>query len=413
MAAIGVRRTVVLAGGCTIVSHTLSRQTYSLLITAMEDDLGFSHQRAGYLFTAIFFAYLAGVAMMTVLSGRLAPKRTLVAGLCSSATGFVVLGVVSQFGLLAVGFLLAGLGSAGIWLSVPTIATSVVAPSHRGTLMGYLSASMGVGLVIIGQVVRLVRAGAEDEGLWRPFWIGAAVFSYVVAALVAAFMPTDTTEAFRSRLTLSNLRAVPGWIPLTGAFLMFGLIVSSFSPFLGPKLEEDGFSRGHVSTLFSLLGLAAIGAIAFGRLSDRVGRKRILIGAMTMVGVSSLLIVVGREPYVSLGVLLNGAASFSFPVMVAALIRDHVSDRTFSNALGAITLIYGVSLFTAPLIAGPIGDSTAGFDLLYVLLCGVAAVGVLLLLFLPADSAQAGSGQDHSGPAMVQETAGADAGVPA
>ncbi len=373
---------------CTIVSHTLSRQTYPILITAMEDDLSMSHQRAGFFFTAIFFAYLGGVAMMTVLSGRISPKTTLVSGLLSSGIGFLVLSIASHFGLLLVGFLMSGLGSAGIWMSVPTIATAVVDPSKRGMLMGYLSASMGVGLVVIGQVVRIVRSTLDREGLWRPFWVGAGVFALSIALLVMVFMPKDETEAVQSRLSLSNLRMVPGWVPLTCAFLMFGLIVSSYAPFLGPKLEEDGFSRGHVSTLFSLLGLAAIGAMGFGRLSDRIGRKAILIGAMGMVGVASLLVLIGREPWVGLSVVIYGCASFSVPVMVVAVLRDHVSDRTFSNALGAITLIYGTSLFIAPMIAGPIGDSSAGFPLLYALLAGAAAVGVVCLSLLPNGPAQ-------------------------
>ena len=74
--------------------------------------------------------------------------------------------------------------------------------------------------------------------------------------------------------------------------------------------------------------------------------------------------------------------------MVVAVIRDHVSDRTFSNALGAITLIYGTSLFIAPMIAGPIGDSAAGFRLLYTLLAAAAAVGVVCLSLLPNAPAQ-------------------------
>ncbi len=382
----GVRRTVALAGCCTIVSHTLSRQTYPLLTTAMSDELGWSHQKAGIPVTAIFFAYLVGVALMTVISGRLAPKTTLVGGLAMSGAGFVVVGSLSHFLTLLVGFLCAGLGSAGIWLSIPTIATKAVSPARRGMVMGYLSASMGVGMVVTGQVVRLVRESSDDQGLWRPFWFGAAVFALGTSAVVAAFMPTDETEAVTSRLSLANLKTVPGWKSLTAGFFLFGIIVASFSPFLGPKLEEDGFSRGHVSTLFSLLGVAAIGAMATGRLSDRVGRRAVLIGSMIMVGVASLLILVGREPFVGLAVAIYGMASFTVPVLVATTIRDHVSDRTFSNALGAITLIYGTSMSIAPLIAGPIGDSSAGFDLLYILLAAAAVFSVLFLARLPADS---------------------------
>ncbi|MDA3040776.1 MAG: MFS transporter, partial [Actinomycetota bacterium] len=317
---------MALAGCCTIVSHTLSRQTYPLLTTAMADELGWSHQKAGLPVTAIFFAYLIGVALMTVISGPLAPKSTLVGGLALSGLGFGVLGSLSHFAALLAGFLCSGLGSAGIWLSIPTIATKAVSPARRAMVMGYLSASMGIGMVLTGQVVRLVRQSVDDQSLWRPFWFGAAAFALTTSVFVAFLMPADETEAVASRLSLSNLRAVPGWKSLSAAFFAFGIIVATFSPFLGPKLEEDGFSRGHVSSLFSLLGLAAVGALGTGRLSDRIGRRAVLIGAMAMVGLASLLVLVGREPFVALAIGIYGLASFTVPVLVATTIRDHVSD---------------------------------------------------------------------------------------
>ena len=81
--------------------------------------------------------------------------------------------------------------------------------------------------------------------------------------------------------------------------------------------------------------------------------------------------------------LLNGSASFAYPVLVATVLRDQVSDRLFSNALGVITLIYGVSLTLGPMVAGAIGDSRVGFDLLYACMAVMAIFAAAAVSAIP------------------------------
>ena len=380
-----MKKIVILSGLCVMVSHTLARTTYQVLLTAMRDDLlSESNQRAGLLATVTFVAYMIGVAAMTQFSGRVEPLVTLILGLWICLGGLMVLTVANDFAQLAGGVALLGAGSGGIWMSVPAIATGAVDASRRGVVMGFLSSAIGFGLVLIGQCVRLVRAVLDDDGAWRHIWAIGACFTAVVLVLVLAFMRPGATERSNTKISLSNLRQVDGWVPLTLAYILFGLVISGYAPFLGAKLTEDGFSEAHVATLYSLIGLSAIvGAVSLGRLSDLVGRRPVMAAAMAMIGVASLLVLTGREPFATISVIINGSFSFAFPVLVTATLRDQVSDRAFSNALGALTLIYGVSLFIGPLIGGAIGDSAAGFDLLYLLVAILAGASAGLVLLVP------------------------------
>ena len=379
-----VIRTLAIVGLCVTVSHTLARQTYPILLTAIQDEFGFTTQRAGALVTAIFVAYMVGVGTMTAISGRTEPKATLTSGLVLSAVGFGVVAVADRFAMLAAGLGLAGLGSAAVWLSCPVLATGAVPEARRGMAMGYLSSAIGVGLLAVGQAVRLMRAVVDDDGAWRPIWAAAAAYSLALAVAVLVLLHPPPTPREATGLNLDAARRVPGWLPLTVSYLLFGLIISAYGPFLGAALEAEGFSRSHVSTLYSLIGAAAVvGAISLGRLSDRTGRRPILTLALLSIAVSALLVVVGREPFATASVLLNGATSYSFPILVTAWIRDHLSDRAFSNALGAITFIYGVSLAVGPLLAGPIVESALGFDGLYAITAAIAVVAAVTVARLP------------------------------
>lgn len=371
-----------------MVSHTLARTAYQVLLTAIRDDLlDGSNQRAGFLATVTFIAYMVGVAAMTQFSGRTEPLTTLIVGLWAALGGFLVLAIAGSFVTLCVGVAMAGLGSAGIWLSVPAIATGAVTADRRGLVMGFLSSCIGFGLVLVGQCVRLIRALLDDDSAWRQMWTIGAVFTAVVLTLVVLFMRPEATERAETSINLRVLRQVDGWLPITGAYILFGLVISGYAPFLGAKLTEDGFSEAHVATLYSAIGLSAIfGAVSLGRLSDRIGRKPVLVTAMAMISLASLLILVGREPFAAISVIINGAFSFTFPVLVTATLRDQISDRAFSNALGALTLIYGFSLFLGPVAAGAIGDSSAGFDLLYLVVALLALGAAGLVLLMPGSS---------------------------
>ena len=81
-----MKRTVALLALCGIVSHTLARSTYPILLPAIEEELLGSHQLAGALTTINFAAYLVGVGVVTAISGRTEPIRLLLSGLISAFT---------------------------------------------------------------------------------------------------------------------------------------------------------------------------------------------------------------------------------------------------------------------------------------------------------------------------------------
>lgn len=379
-----MRRTVVLLALSAVVSHALARSTFPILLPAIEDELLGSNQLAGALTTINFGAYLLGVAVVTAISGWIEPRRLLLVGLASAALGFALLAVAGSFAQLGLGLALAGAGSAGIWMSIPAIATSTVPADRRGTVMGLLSSTMGLGIVVASQGTNVVRAVRDDDQAWRPTWVGAAVYSVVLLAITIAFLRTPETARISGGVSLARLRSVPRWLPLTVGYWLFGVIVSSFTPFFGAALEEKGFSRAHVGNLYSLFGLAAVfGAVSLGRISDRVGRRPVLLGTMIVMGGSALLVPTGREPFAAIAALSFGVASFTFPVLVAAHVSDHLQDREFSNAFGALTLIYGSALVFGPVISGTIGDSRFGFDAVFLLVAAATLAATLAMSRLP------------------------------
>ena len=126
---------ITLAG---VVSHTFGRSTMPLLLPAIADDLGLSATASGATGSVNMAAYLCGVITVTYLASRVAPTVLLKCGLWIVLSGLLCLGTAPNTNQLMVGTALAGLGGAGIWLTMPIIATADVPVSRRGAVMGLL-----------------------------------------------------------------------------------------------------------------------------------------------------------------------------------------------------------------------------------------------------------------------------------
>lgn len=371
-------------GACAIVSHALARTLFPLLLPVIETELLSTRQQSGLLGSANFVAYLVGVALVTTISGRVEPVRLLLAGLAAATIGFAVLTTANGFWALAAGQAATGLGGAALWMSAPTIATAAASPERRGLVMGFISSSMGFGILASSQGTNLIRSISDDDQLWRPAFVGALVFTVLLLVMTLLIVRVPSTVPIKGGISLKLLQTVPRWLVLCVGYLLSGLVASSFAPFFSLLLKDQGFSPSHITNLFSLLGLAAvIGAINLGRISDRVGRPPVMAGASLAMAAAAGLALVGREPFAAISIAAFGAASFTFPVLTVAYLRDHLEDRAFTNALGALTLVYGVGLIIGPAVSGTVADTDLGLRTVFMGFATISTVVAIIMSFLP------------------------------
>jgi predicted MFS family arabinose efflux permease len=368
---------IALAG---VVSHAFGRATMPILLPAVEDDLLHSVVVAGSLGTVNFAAYLTGVVLVTAWAGRLEPIHLLRSGVGIVTVGLTVLALAPSIAFLVLGVALAGFGGAGIWLSAPGIATADVSGDRRGRVMGSLTATMGVSLVAIPQVTTLIRLIAGDDRAWRPVWAIEAVAAGALLVALVTVVRVAPTPPIRSGLRMAPLKALPGWLPTTAAYVVFALIAATFTQFLGLMLEDDdGFGSSHIGLVFSTLGIAsATGPLLYGRLSDHLGRNRVMALAMLGMAAGCAIITVGHEPYVLLGVAVFASSSFSYPSLSAAYVGDHTTARAFGAVFGMMTIFYGPGALTGPLLGGLVGSEAGSFTPVYLGLCVLAVLGATM-----------------------------------
>ena len=399
MRRVGTSTTIVVLAqvmASAAVAQAFGRFTYGVVLPSVRDDLlGGSNGTAGLLGTANVGAYLVGTIVVASLSTRLSLTTLIRGGLCLSTLGLLAASAAGSGPLLALALMAMGLGGAAIWIPSPRLASLVLTPARRGLAAGLVGMGIGLGIVFAGQLADAARHGGGDSGWQAVYRVeGLIGLGVTVAAFVFLRLPDQLATAPVAPLPeqagagiagFGALRRVDGWVPLTVAYAAFGFMYLLVFAFLVARLEDDaGFSADRASSMFSLVGVAAVfGGILLGPLSDRVGRRMTMVGAFVAFAASTALILTGRGPLVAIGAVGIGLSFSGLPSVIAAFVVDGTDAATYAPAYSAATLAFGIAQMAAPQVGGLIADAAGSFAPVFALSMAVAVLGAIGSTRLP------------------------------
>lgn len=165
----------------------------------------------------------------------------------------------------------------------------------------------------------------------------------------------------------------------------FGAIL----PYLPVFLQE----QAHVS--ISMIGVVAAGYYAgtflfsapLGRLSDRVGRKPVIVAGVAFYAVATLLFVTTTHPaWFTLFRLLEGIGAAAVTPAGQALVADLSTDQARSRAYGWLTTAQFGGLVAGPVLAVPLynlggGEGKWAFYTIFLFCSAVSAITAIVLAF--------------------------------
>lgn len=176
------------------------------------------------------------------------------------------------------------------------------------------------------------------------------------------------------------------FIPATlGMLTAFGPFVTDF--YLPVLPEMTGYfhttpALASMSLTAGMIGFAA-GQLFIGPLTDKYGRKRILVGSMLLFVVASLLCIFSGDIFMFNALRgLQGLAGAGGIVIAKSMSADMYTGRELASFMALLGAINGIAPVCAPVVGGLMAGVTSWTGVFAVIL----AVGLVLMvcsMFLP------------------------------
>ncbi|WP_404954594.1 MFS transporter [Streptomyces sp. 147326] len=381
---------------------------YSTASTLVLGPLFFPQQSPTTATLASFATYAAGFiarplggAVIGHFGDRIGRKSMLVLTLLVMGGATFLVGVLptyEQVGiwapvLLVTLRLIQGIGIGGEWGGGVLMTTEHARPHRRGLFSSFPAAGFPLGLAASTGVISLVALLPDRELLswgWRlPFLASSVLVAVGIAVrLKVAESPEFVRERSGGRLSRVPITGVLKERPrqlLKGALAALGLamIVSTYSVYLPAYASGRPGARSEL--LNGLMAGALLEAVllpVFGLLSDRLGRRRIILFGYTVCAIVVLpaphWLTSGNSSLTALTFLLAmGIGHAAVYGGFAAFLVEQFPTRHRYSAL-ALTYQLGATLASfGPLVAGALagGDRTAAPGQ-YLLLATLLVAGI-------------------------------------
>jgi MFS family permease len=418
-------RWLVVVGAISIQLALGAIYAWSVFTARLTDAAG------TYAFTAsqtawVFSAGLATFATVMVLAGRILPHvgprpLTIIGGLLLGG-GYVLGGLFGDsfwIQLLSIGIV----GGAGIGLAyvVPIAVCVKWFPDKKGLITGLAVAGFGFGATIW---VKL--AGSWFGGLLNTTSVFGlpgvqsvfVIYGFALAALIllgsmvmvnppADYLPSGWTPPvtenndhegaveFRARDMLRTPQFYMLWSVFMFASIAGLMVIYCIKLFGIDALEHHGVAGAGAITGTAMAWYAifnGVGRIAWGSISDRIGRKTTITLMAVLQGFTMLMTY---HVFISFGLVygfiiaaaligFNYGGSFAlFPAITA----DYFGNKNVGSNYGWMFTAYGVAGLAGPLLAGYFKDAAQGaaqpsvWMAPFIIAGGVCLLGAIIMAF--------------------------------
>ncbi|WP_017347886.1 MFS transporter [Pantoea sp. A4] len=143
----------------------------------------------------------------------------------------------------------------------------------------------------------------------------------------------------------------------------------------------QGANETLIGLAIGIYGLAqAVFQIPFGLISDRVGRKPLIVGGLLMFVLGSVIAACTDSIWgIILGRALQGSGAIAAAVM--ALLSDLTREQNRTKAMAFIGISFGVT-FAIAMVIGPIVTHALGLHALFWMIAILATLGIVITLLV-------------------------------
>jgi MFS family permease len=174
----------------------------------------------------------------------------------------------------------------------------------------------------------------------------------------------------------------PSFILISAALLTWGIGEGMFLIFVPLYLEEMGANPLMIGSIFGVFGLMMmVSHIPAGYLSDRIGRRPLLVTAWLMGGVAAWVMALAPSLWFFVaGYLLYGVTAFVSSPLFSYVTAARGNFST-GRAMTLTSAMFNAGAVAGPLLGGWVGDQF-GLKAIFLIAACIFLVSVALIFFL-------------------------------
>lgn len=371
----------------TIGAGHLVHDTYSAflapLLPVIQQQMGIGYALAGSL---AIFTQLPSLLnpFIGYMADRISVRYFVILAPAITGTLFSCLGLAPTYALLALLLFAGGISIAAFHAPAPAMVAKI-SGQRVGTgmsifmAMGELARALGPILAVAGV------AWFGLEGIWRlgaVGWLTSAILYLRLRRVPATVRPAGGSGLDGFWAEARRVFPPLAWL-IAGRALLLAALTTYLPMFMSDEREASLWLAASALTILQAAGVA--GALATGTMSDRLGRRRILLVLSILAPVLLLAFVYGPA-FMALPLLLAlGLAAISPQPVIMALVQDQFPhNRALANGtyLAMAFLLYAAGIWAVGFLGDRLGLTAA-----FAISAGLAVASIPAVRFLPGRAA--------------------------
>lgn len=350
-------------------------------------------------FTLVMILFCLGGLAGGALAGKVSPKLYLwVAGVLFLAGFFLSSRVQSLWGLYLSFGVVCGFAS-GIAYNAVLATVGKWFPDKPGLISGILLMGFGLSSFLIGKLYQMFTP--DTVGAWRHSFVALGVVTAVILAACGFFLekPGGDFVSPASAAKKKNfvnpvaMEATTGEMVKKPAFWLFYLWATLLSA-AGLALVSQaggiarevgaGVSAGTVATVVGMISVCnGVGRVALGGLYDKKGRELTMQAVNALFLATCVILVIalksGSFPLLVVGFMVGGLAYGGVTPTNAAFVSSYYGMQHYALNLPIVVTNLIFASFGST-IAGALYDATGSYMSTYLMIGGLAIVGIFVSL---------------------------------
>jgi MFS family permease len=308
---------------------------------------GFSTQQMSLVMSAYFAGFLAGSRLAPGMIQRVGHVRVFAALGSMISAVLVLYAALPDWVVWSVLRVVIGFCFAGVYVTAESWLNNAATNETRGqTLSLYMIVQM-VGIISAQGLLNLA-----DPGGYALFVIASVLVSVAFTPILLSVTPAPGFASTKSMELARLYRTSP--LGCVGIFLMGGI----YSALFGMAAVWGALVGMSVFQISSFVAAIYLGGLLFqypiGALSDRMDRRRLIVGVSALCLLAALLGAAFDLPFaVLLGValLIGGMANPLYSLLLAHT-NDFLQSDDMAGASGGLLFINGIGAIAGPLVLG-------------------------------------------------------------